>query len=183
MVWSGILIYWAHQPYFKIPEQLVEMIGIDHRLAEGMGWHFFIMWPFVLNGFIYLGWLLYSGEWRDLVPDRHTFPMAWQRFLFEVGVRKVPPPMKGKFNPLQGLSYFLVILSAAGSILTGLAIYKPVQLGRLASALGGYELARLEHFMLMISFVLFFLFHVIQVMRAGWNNFRSMVAGYEIEED
>jgi hypothetical protein len=68
----------------------------------------------------------------------------------------------------------------AGSFLTGLAIYKPTQLSFLTTILGGYEWARWEHFWLTILFVLFFLVHVAQVAKAGWNNFRSMITGYEI---
>jgi thiosulfate reductase cytochrome b subunit len=69
-------------------------------------------------------------------------------------------------------------LMGAGSLITGLAIYKPLQLAWLTTSLGGYEWARWEHFWLMILFVLFFAVHVIQVVLAGWNNFRSMVTGY-----
>ena len=68
----------------------------------------------------------------------------------------------------------------AASLLTGLAIYKPVQLEWLNRVLGGYQRARWEHFWLMLGFVGFFLIHIIQVIRAGWNNYRSMVAGYEL---
>ncbi len=32
----------------------------------------------------------------------------------------------------------------------------------------------------MILFVLFFVVHVIQVLLAGWNNFRSMITGFEV---
>jgi hypothetical protein len=46
--------------------------------------------------------------------------------------------------------------------------------------LGGYEWARAEHFILTILFVLFFVLHVIQVILAGWNNFRSMVTGLDV---
>ena len=68
-----------------------------------------------------------------------------------------------------------------GMILTGLAIYKPVQLYWLCAMLGGYEWARAEHFIITILFVLFFVVHVIQVILTGWNNFRGMVAGFEVE--
>jgi thiosulfate reductase cytochrome b subunit len=68
----------------------------------------------------------------------------------------------------------------AGSVTTGLAIYKPLQLAWLTSLLGGYEWARWMHFWLTILFVLFFAVHVVQVAMAGWSNFRSMVTGYEI---
>ena len=42
--------------------------------------------------------------------------------------------------------------------------------------------ARWEHFLLVIGYVLFFIVHIAQVIRAGWNNFRAMVAGYELAE-
>jgi thiosulfate reductase cytochrome b subunit len=73
------------------------------------------------------------------------------------------------------------VLMGAGSLLTGLAIYKPTQAHWLTSLLGGYEMARWLHFWLTMSFCGFFLVHVGQVVLAGWNNFRSMVSGYEIQ--
>jgi thiosulfate reductase cytochrome b subunit len=73
-----------------------------------------------------------------------------------------------------------VILMAMGSVLTGFAIYKPTQLSWLTSLLGGYEWARWEHFWLMVLFVLFFIVHIAQVIRAGWSNFQSMITGREL---
>ena len=67
-----------------------------------------------------------------------------------------------------------------GSLVTGLAIYKPVQLGWLCAISGGYEFARILHFSLTLGYVLFFLVHIIQVILAGWNNFRAMVTGFEV---
>jgi cytochrome b subunit of formate dehydrogenase len=67
-----------------------------------------------------------------------------------------------------------------GSALTGLGIYKPVQLGWLTAMFGGYKMARIIHFALTIGYVLFFVIHIIQVILAGWNNFRAMVAGFEV---
>jgi thiosulfate reductase cytochrome b subunit len=74
----------------------------------------------------------------------------------------------------------MIILMGLTSVVTGLAIYKPVQLAWLTRLVGGYERARWEHFWLAAGYVLFFLIHVMQVVRAGWNNFRAMVTGYEI---
>jgi hypothetical protein len=68
----------------------------------------------------------------------------------------------------------------AGSVVTGIAIYKPVQFAWLAWLLGGYEAARFEHFLLVVGYVLFFVIHISQVIRAGWNNFRAMVTGFEV---
>lgn len=180
MIWSGILIYWANPAYLKLPDSFYETLGLDHNLARGMGWHFFLMWIFTVNGCLYVAALLITGQWRELWPDWQSFKEAPRVVLHEIKILKTPPPIRGKYNAAQRLAYFFVILMGLGSLITGLAIYKPVQLGFLTQLLGGYQAARLEHFILMIGFVLFFLVHVFQVMKAGWNNFRSMLAGYEV---
>lgn len=71
----------------------------------------------------------------------------------------------------------------AGSVLSGLAIYKPTQLAFLTALFGGYQWARWVHFWLTILFVMFFLVHIIQVVLAGWSNFRSMITGFDVVED
>ena len=88
-----------------------------------------------------------------------------------------------KYNGAQQFAYTGVILMGFGSLVTGLAIYKPIQLAWLTNLLGGYEWARLEHFALTVGYVLFFIIHVGQVIKAGWNNFRAMVTGYELVAD
>jgi thiosulfate reductase cytochrome b subunit len=156
-------------------------LGLNHRLAEGMAWHFTLMWGFALNGLFYVGYTLVSGEWRQLVPKRTTFREAWQVILHDLHLSRVELPRR-KFNAAQQLAYSGVILMGLGSLLTGLAIYKPVQFAWLTTVLGGYTWARFEHFALTIGYVLFFVVHITQVIRAGWNNFRAMVCGYEVVE-
>jgi len=58
-----------------------------------------------------------------------------------------------------------------------------VQLAWLTTLLGGYSLARLEHFVLTVGYVAFLVIHIVQVVRAGWNNFRAMVIGVEVTKD
>lgn len=152
MIGSGIRIYWAEQAYGKIPDTVVENLDISYHLADGMGWHFFIMWPFMINGLIYIIALLSQKHWNT------------------------------SYSKVQKISYTVIIIIGIGSVLSGLAIYKPVQLGWLVSLMGGYANSRLIHFILMISIVIFSVVHVLQVVRHGWNNFRSMIAGYEIEK-
>ena len=53
-------------------------------------------------------------------------------------------------------------------------------IGLITWLLGGYEAARLEHFLLTIGYFLFFVVHITQVVKAGWNNFRAMVTGFEV---
>ena len=189
MVWSGILIYWANAVYWIgfgnytlfhfFPEWFYSTLGIDHRLAEGMAYHFFFMWIFAINGLLYVLYTAFSGEWRYLLPNRRSFREAIQVMLHDLHLSKKAPPPR-KFNGAQQIAYTLVILMGAGSLLTGLAIYKPVQVAWLTSLLGGYEWARWEHFWLTIGYVLFFIVHIAQVIKTGWNNFRAMVTGYEV---
>lgn len=192
MIWSGLLIYWSNDVYgVKIfgyelfhffPPSFYDFFGIDHRLAEGMSIHFFIMWFFAINGILYFIYLLISGEWRDLAPTLKSFKEAIQVALHDLRLSRYHPPQK-KYNGAQRIAYSSVILMGAGSLLTGLAIYKPIQLSWLTWIFGGYEWARWLHFWLTVGFVLFFVVHIIQVVKTGWNNFRSMVSGYEFVSD
>jgi thiosulfate reductase cytochrome b subunit len=192
MIWSGLLIYWANGVYAIrvggitlvkfFPEWLYRALYVGHRLAEGMAWHFTFMWFFALNGLFYVAYTAWSGEWRYLIPNRHTFTEAWQVIRHDLGLRKHPLPRQ-KFNGAQRLAYTGVVAMGASSLLTGLAIYKPVQLAWLTALLGGYTLARLEHFILTIGYVAFFVIHITQVIRAGWNNFRAMIIGVDVAGD
>jgi thiosulfate reductase cytochrome b subunit len=188
MIWSGLLIYWAYPIYTLgpipiVPKWVFTALDVPQRLGEGMALHFLFMWLFLINGLLYVGYTLISGEWRMLVPRRWSaFRDAWDVALYDLHLRKALPP-QGKYNAAQQISYTAIILMGAGSILTGLAIYKPAQLSWLSAPLGGYANARFVHFWLTVGYVLFFMVHVAQVILAGWNNFRSMVIGYELVKE
>ena len=191
MIWSGLLIYWANRIYsiriagyelfHFFPDWFFETLGIPFRLAEGLQLHFFFMWLFAANGLIYVIYTIVSGEWRALLPIPASFKRAPLVALYDAHIVK-KKPAQGKYNDAQRIAYTGVILMGAGSVLTGLAIYKPLQTSWLTSLLGGYEWARWEHFWLMVLFVLFFGVHVFQVAMAGWANFRSMITGYDVAE-
>jgi thiosulfate reductase cytochrome b subunit len=198
MIWSGLLIYWndsdnAYQHPHAVyrvgvgPLTLVRLfppwfwkaINAPYRVTEGLGYHFFFMWLFAINGILYVTYLLISGEWRLLVPERRSVRDAIQVTLVDLHLRKGLPTQK-KYNGAQRIAYSAVILMGLGSLVTGLSIYKPTQVHWITTLLGGYEMARWEHFWLTMGFCGFFVVHVVQVVLAGWNNFRSMVSGYEI---
>ncbi len=199
MIWSGLLIYWAHDanhigigglslhlfppafyhPGYNEKTQSGALYHLDFRLAEGMAWHFLFMWIFFLNGLLYVLYTALSGEWRFLLPNRDSFKEAIQVTLHDLHLSKYHPPRR-KFNGAQQIAYTSIIVMGAGSLITGLAIYKPIQFAWLTGLLGGYPMARFFHFWLTMGYVAFFLVHVTQVARAGWNNFRAMVTGYEV---
>lgn len=180
MMWSGLMIYWANPAYWPpFPDAFYRALSAEARLADGLAIHFFFMWFFALNGILYAVYVLMSGAWREMLPRLKTFKEAWHTVLHDLKIRKAPLP-DTKFNGAQKFAYTGVLLMGFGSLLSGLAIYKPLALSGLTSALGGYESARLIHYLLTVGYVLFFFVHVLQVLRAGWNAFRAMIAGYEI---
>src|SRR5579872_4156563 len=150
MIWSGMLIYWAHDVYrvglgsFTLfhffPKWFFETLGFDGRLAEGMAWHFAIAWLFAINGIAYVSYTLVSGEWRYLVPNRNSLREAIQVTLYDLRLSKKHPPRR-KFNGAQQIAYTSIVLMGAGSLITGLAIWKSVQFGWLTWMLGGYRAA------------------------------------------
>jgi thiosulfate reductase cytochrome b subunit len=189
MVWSGMLIYWANDVYRVgwgnktvlkfFPDSFYKALHIPFRLAEGMSLHFVFMWLFAINGFIYVLYLIFSGEWRLIFPNKKSLKESFLVVLHDLHLKKTTPPQK-KYNAAQRIAYTLVIFMGIGSVLTGLSIYKPIQFHTLCAMLGGYEWARIEHFLLTILFTLFFVVHIVQVLLAGWNNFRSMVTGLDV---
>jgi thiosulfate reductase cytochrome b subunit len=198
MIWSGLLIYWndsdnAYQHPHAVyrvgvgsltlvrlfPPWFWKAINAPYRVTEGLGYHFFFMWIFAINGILYVTYLLISGEWRVLVPERRSLMDAIRVTLVDLHILKGLPP-QGKYNGAQRIAYTAVVLMGLGSLVTGLSIYKPTQTHLLTTLLGGYEMARWEHFWLTMGFCGFFVVHVVQVVLAGWNNFRSMVSGYEV---
>jgi thiosulfate reductase cytochrome b subunit len=199
MIWSGLLIYWndsdnaykhPHAVYrvgigpFTLvrffPQWFWKGMNAPYHVTQGLGYHFFFMWIFAINGFLYVLFTIFSGEWRFVVPDRKSLKEAIQVTLKDLHLSKYLPPQT-KYNGAQKIAYTSVILMGAGSLITGLSIYKPTQVHWITTMLGGYEMARWEHFLLTMGFCGFFLIHVTQVILAGWNNFRSMVSGLEVK--
>jgi thiosulfate reductase cytochrome b subunit len=199
MIWSGLLIYWNdsdnayHHPHavYRVgvgpvtlvrffPEWFWKAMNAPYHVTQGLGYHFFFLWIFAIHGLAYVLFTILSGEWRFIVPDRNSLKEGIQVTLKDLHLSKYLPPQK-KYNGAQKIAYTSVILMGAGSLITGLAIYKPTQAHWVTTLLGGYEMARWEHFLLTIGFCGFFLIHVTQVVLAGWNNFRSMVSGLEVQ--
>ncbi len=184
MILSGLQIYWANDIYTRsfLDRKLFNYLGLDHKLADGMYLHFTLAWILVANAILYIGYLLASGEWRELLPEPRSFRQAIVVLLHDLGLSKNLPP-QGKFNAAQRIAYTSVLFIGFIAIVSGIAIYKPVQLLWLTRLFFGYEGARLIHFGSMLSLLGFFCIHLAQVIRSGWNNFQAMITGFEVKNE
>ncbi|HEX8905061.1 MAG TPA: cytochrome b/b6 domain-containing protein [Longimicrobiaceae bacterium] len=145
-------------------------------LAGARNWHFAMMWVLAVNGAVYLAFIWLHGEWRDLVPRRGDPRDAWEMIKFYLFVRKTHPH-QGKHNALQKTVYFALPWLGVLAVLTGLAIWKPVQFAPLTGLFGGYVWARYWHFLVMLALVLLALGHVFMVFAVDPRSLVAMVTG------
>jgi thiosulfate reductase cytochrome b subunit len=186
MIASGLQIYMAFRHFGPRGEPypnpfdgaaLPAWSRLGGWLAGGLNWHFALAWPFVITGLVYLGFLAWSGEWRSLLFRPRDLGPAIQMQLYYLRLRSTHPP-QGKHNALQKGAYTFIVVLGALSVLTGFAIYKPVQLAWLTALFGGYELARYWHFWTVWIFVAFTLLHVALVFLVDPASLRAMITGW-----
>jgi Ni/Fe-hydrogenase b-type cytochrome subunit len=186
MIGSGLRIFNAH-PAFARPgntfccnpfegRSIPAALTFGGWLAGARHWHFAMMWVLVVNGLVYLAFVYLHGEWRDLVPRRGDPRDAWEMLRFYLFIRR-DHPRQGKHNALQKGTYFALPWIAALTVLSGIAIWKPVQLAPLTNALGGYQWARYWHFLCMTSIVMLSVVHVFMVFAVDPYSLRSMITG------
>lgn len=182
MIGSGIEIFRAFPSFSaKIPQQdiadIPSWMGFGGWLGGAIQIHFTFMWVFAGAGGLYVVYQALSGNYRQVLfsPQdvRGVWPMFRHYFLF--GPK---PQISDSYNPLQKLAYTTVILLGLLSLITGIALSKPVQFAWLLSVLGGFRLVRLEHLLAMAGLLAFIPGHLIMVSIHGWNNFASMFSGW-----
>lgn len=186
MIGSGLRIFNAYpgfarrgEPFCCYPFEGKEIpagLTFGGWLAGARHWHFGVMWVLVANGLVYLAWVYLHGEWRDLVPRRGDARDAVEMARFYLFVRK-DHPRQGKHNAMQKLTYFVLPWVAALTVLSGIAIWKPVELAPLTGLLGGYVWARYWHFLCMMAIVALSAAHVFMVFAVDPYSLRSMATG------
>jgi thiosulfate reductase cytochrome b subunit len=175
MATSGLRIFNASPLWsFKIPASLT----LGGWLAGARQWHFFGMWIFALNGVIWLVYNIVSRHGRETTMFRlRDFAGIFPMVKYYLRIWKDHPPVK-KYNSLQKLAYTTVPFIGIAGILSGVALYWPVQFSGVARIFGGYDNARIWHFLCMSALILFFAGHLLMVAIAGWRNFVSMITGW-----
>lgn len=153
MVGSGWQIYNASPLFdFTFPPS----VTIGQWLGAAIAWHLAMMWLLVGNGLVYVIWTAASGHWRKLLPPG---PRAiWRDMRLALSFRLGHEP--GAYNAVQRLLYCGVLLAGVVIVLSGLAIWKPVQLWPLCNLFGGYFAARYVHFFAMTAIALFVAVHL-----------------------
>jgi thiosulfate reductase cytochrome b subunit len=171
MIGSGWQIYNASPLFpFVFPRQ----ITLGGWLAGGIMWHFAAMWVLVINGLVYLTLGFATGRFR-----RKLWPITPRAVLDDTKAAltfKLAHDDISKYNAVQKLLYAGVILCAIIVVLSGIAIWKPVQFQELTALFGGYDAARFVHFFAMAAIVGFLVIHILLALLVP-KSLRAMVTG------
>lgn len=156
MILSGWKIYndevlfgWLHFP---------DAITMGGEAQGALQWHFLAMWILMLNGLVYLIYSLSTGRFR-----RMLLPIHPRQVLAEVGAAlrfHLPHDDLTKYNAVQKVLYVGIILVIILQVLSGLAIWKPVQFSELTALFYDFQGARLVHFLCMAATCAFIVVHV-----------------------
>jgi thiosulfate reductase cytochrome b subunit len=156
MIGSGWKIYdddvifgWLHFPDF---------LTIGKWAQHGLQWHFFGMWIFSLNGLAYLAYGLATGRFRQKL-----LPISARELLGTVGEAlrfQLRHDDLTHYNAVQKILYLGIILIGILIVISGLALWKPVQFSELAALFGSFQTIRLVHFLCMTAIVGFLVVHV-----------------------
>ena len=171
MIGSGWEIYNA-SPLF--PFSFPGAITLGGWLAGALLWHFAAMWLLVVNGLVYLTLGVMTGRFRrKLLPIRpgEVIADAKAALTFQLSHEDL-----SVYNAVQRLLYLGVILAGIVIVLSGLSIWKPVQLQELTALFGGYDAARYVHFFAMAAIVGFLVVHVLLALIVP-KSLRAMVTG------
>lgn len=156
MIGSGWKIYndevlfgWLHFP---------EWMTIGGEAQGALQWHFFAMWLLMINGLCYLAYGIATGRFRrKLFPIR---PREVQSDIMDALRFRLSHGDITRYNAVQKLLYAGIILVIILQVLSGLAVWKPMQFSELASLFYSFQGSRLVHFVGMAAIVAFLVIHV-----------------------
>jgi thiosulfate reductase cytochrome b subunit len=171
MIGSGWQIYDA-APLFRF--EFSKAIALGNWLGGALLWHFAAMWVLVLNGVVYVTLGLATGRFRrKLLPiyPSQVFADAKAALTFKLAHDDL-----SHYNAVQKVLYTGVILCGVLIVLSGLAIWKPVQFQELTALFGGYDVARYAHFFAMSAIVGFLVVHVALALLVP-KSLRAMIVG------
>jgi thiosulfate reductase cytochrome b subunit len=171
MIMSGWQIYNASPLFgFTFPRG----ITLGGWLGGALLWHFAAMWLLMVNGLLYVITGVATGRFR-----KKLLPITPGGVVSDVKAAltfKLAHDDLSKYNYVQKLLYAGIIAVGIVIVLSGLSIWKPVQLHWLVTLFGGYDTARYVHFICMASIVAFLVVHVLLALLVP-KSLRAMIIG------
>jgi thiosulfate reductase cytochrome b subunit len=161
--------------------QFPDWLTIGRWAQHGLQWHFFGMWVFFINGCCYLAYGFSTGRYR-----RMLLPIRFKELLRTIADSlrfRLTHEDPTKYNPVQKLLYIGVICAGIAILISGLAIWKPVQFSPLVALLGGFQMARKIHFFCMTAIFGFVLIHVTLALLVPHTIVAMVKGGPAIEEN
>lgn len=159
LVFSGWRIYNASPIFdFRFPRELT----LGNGLSGALLWHFSAMWLLFVNGLVYLAANLASGRLR-----KRFFPLSPRAIAADLrdALRgHLAHEDLSTYNAVQKLAYLGAIVLLIAVVLSGLVVGKSVQFPLLRELMGGFDNARVVHFLAMAGLVLFTVVHVVMVI-------------------
>lgn len=171
MILSGWQIYNAAP---ILPFQFPGAVTLGGWLGGALLWHYAAMWLLMGNFPLYVGHGLISGRFRE-----KFLPLSPRQVLTDARAAltgRLVHPDVAAYNAVQKLLYVGVIAATGLAILSGLAIWKPVQFQELTAVFGGFQGARRVHFLVMVAITLFLAVHVTMALLVP-KTLRAMVRG------
>jgi thiosulfate reductase cytochrome b subunit len=179
MIGSGWRIYnddvifgWLHFPDF---------LTIGKWAQYGLQWHFFGMWIFALNGLAYLAYGLASGRFR-----RKLWPISAIEVFATVGEAlrlRLRHEDLTHYNAVQKILYLGIVLIGILIVISGLALWKPVQFSELAALFGSFQTIRLVHFACMAAIVAFLIVHITLALLVPQSLVAMITGGPSVSDD
>jgi len=171
MIMSGWQIYNA-SPLFDF--KFAKSITLGDWLGGALLWHFAAMWLLMVNGLVYLTLGIATGRFaRKLLPITPAGVISDAKAAL---TGRLSHDDLTRYNYVQKLLYAGIIVVGIVIVLSGLSIWKPVQLQWLTALFGGYDVARYVHFICMSAIVAFLVVHVALAMLVP-KALRAMIIG------
>jgi thiosulfate reductase cytochrome b subunit len=171
MIMSGLEI---HNAYPTLPFKVPRALTLGGWLGGATQWHFAAMWVLMTSGLIYMIHGFVSGRFKHKL-----WPISPREIVADI-TAALTGRLSHKnlliYNSVQRLLYGGVILAGLVAVLTGLAIWKPVQLQTFTMLFGDFERARIIHFLAMCAIFLFLVLHVVMALAVP-KSLRAMILG------
>jgi thiosulfate reductase cytochrome b subunit len=172
MIMSGWQVYNA-SPLFGF--RFSHAITLGGWLGGALLWHFAAMWLLMVNGLVYLTLGFATGRFRKrLLPITPAGVLTDARAAL---TGKLSHDDLTRYNYVQKLLYAGIIVVGVFIVLSGLSMWKPVQLHWLVALFGGYDVARYVHFFCMAAIVAFMVVHVALALLVP-KSLRAMIIGH-----